>query len=62
MLYWGLGDGRLKLFTQMNLALALERSGDSAGARQVLERVRAVNPRWVDFYEELDERTPGGAA
>jgi len=62
MLYWGLGDGRLKLFTQMNLAVALERSGDSAGARQVLERVRAVNPRWEDFYAGLDERTPGGAA
>lgn len=57
--FWGLGDGRLKLFNQMNLAIALERAGDEAGARTVLDAAREVNPRWVEHYPEIRERTPG---
>lgn len=57
--FWGLGDGRLKLFNQMNLAIALERAGDEPDARTVLDAVREVNPRWVEHYPEIRERTPG---
>jgi tetratricopeptide (TPR) repeat protein len=57
--FWGLADGRLKLFNLMNLAIALERAGDEAGARKVLDAVREVNPRWAEHYPEIRERTPG---
>ncbi len=59
MHYWGLADGRMKLFNRMNLAVALERSGDEAAAQKVLDEVRAVNPRWADQFSEVRERTPG---
>jgi len=60
--YWGLGDGRLKLYNRMNLAIALERAGDESAARKVLDEVREVNPRWVENYPEIRERTPGPSA
>jgi len=60
--FWGLGDGRLKLFNRMNLAIALERAGDEAGAREALDSVREVNRRWAEEYPKLRERTPGPSA
>jgi tetratricopeptide (TPR) repeat protein len=58
MHYWGLNDGRMKLYNRMLLAVALERAGDEAAARKVLDQVRAVNPRWAEKYSEVRARTP----
>ena len=58
MHYWGLNDGRMKLFNRMILAVALERSGDEAAAQRVLDQVRAVNPRWAEKFPEVRARTP----
>jgi hypothetical protein len=57
--YWGVDEGRLKLFNKLNLALALDRAGDAPAAETVLEGVRAVNPAFARTYAELPGRTPG---
>jgi hypothetical protein len=57
--YWGVDEGRTKLFNKLNLALALERAGQSEESESVLAAVRAVNPAFAHFYASLPERTPG---
>jgi len=59
--YWGASEGRLKLFNQLNLALALERSGAPQEAEAVLTQVRNVNPAFARLYPSIAERSPGGA-
>ncbi len=59
--FWGADEGRLKLFNQLNLALALERSGEPQEAEAVLTSVRAVNPAFARVYPLIAERSPGGA-
>lgn len=55
--YWGQGGGILKLYNRLNLAYALEHAGETAASRQALDQVRAVNPAFAGFYDEL-EMTP----
>ncbi len=57
--YWGVDEGRMKLFNKLNLALALDRAGEAQEAEAVLESVRAVNPAFARTYPELSSRTPG---
>ncbi len=57
--YWGVDEGRTKLFNKLNLALALERAGQSEESASVLAAVRAVNPAFAGVYASLPERTPG---
>ena len=48
-------NGILKLFNRLNLALALQRSGDLGGEREMLEAVREVNPAFAAIYPSLAE-------
>lgn len=57
--YWGVDEGRTKLFNKLNLSLALERAGRPEDAAAVLTAVRAVNPAFAGVYASLPERTPG---
>ena len=57
--YWGVGEGRLKLFNLLNLALALDRTGVTREAEAARAKVRAVNPAFASTYAALAERTPG---
>lgn len=57
--FWGVDEGRNKLFNQLNLALALERAGDRNESAKVLAAVRSVNPAFAGIYASLEERTPG---
>lgn len=57
--YWGVEEGRLKLFNQLNEALALDRSGAPQEAEAALARIRAVNPAFAGIFPRLAERTPG---
>ncbi|MBP9146251.1 MAG: hypothetical protein KBI44_17370 [Thermoanaerobaculia bacterium] len=57
--FWGVDEGRMKLFNKLNLALALDRAGEAQEAEAVLESVRAVNPAFARTYPELSSRTPG---
>jgi tetratricopeptide (TPR) repeat protein len=57
--YWGVGEGRLKLFNLLNLALALDRAGTPQEAEAARAEVRAVNPAFGATYAALPERTPG---
>jgi tetratricopeptide (TPR) repeat protein len=50
LLYWGEGQGVLKLYNQMNLARAYERADQPEAAEKVLARVRAVNPSFAALY------------
>jgi tetratricopeptide (TPR) repeat protein len=43
--YWGDGQGIFKLQTRLAIAALLEETGDEAGAQQLRDEVRAVNPR-----------------
>jgi tetratricopeptide (TPR) repeat protein len=52
LLYWGEGQGILKLYNQMNLARALERLGEDEASEAVLASVRAVNPSFADLYPQ----------
>lgn len=56
--YWGVGEGRLKLFNLLNLALALERAGAPQEAEAALAKVRAVNPPFASTYPAIAERSP----
>lgn len=57
--FWGVDEGRMKLFNQLNLALALDRAGEPREAEAVLATVRAVNPPFARTYPEISARTPG---
>jgi tetratricopeptide (TPR) repeat protein len=57
--YWGVDEGRLKLFNQLNLAVALDRAGQKQQAEEVLASVRAVNPAFAGILPHVAERTPG---
>ena len=57
--YWGVDEGRLKLFNLLNLALALDRAGAAQEAEAVLAKVRAVNPAFAGNYEKIVARTIG---
>ncbi len=57
--FWGVDEGRTKLFNQLNLALALDRAGEAQEAEAVLETVRAVNPAFARTYPEIAARSPG---
>ncbi len=56
--FWGSGDGRMKLFNRLNLALALERSGDAAGAAAAAASVDAVNPKFAPLFGDFDRCSP----
>lgn len=50
--YWQTeGLSTLKLFIQLELAASLAEAGQTEKARQVLDWVRAVNPRVVELYD-----------
>jgi tetratricopeptide (TPR) repeat protein len=53
--YWGNGEGVFKLINRLDLALALERAGDAAGAERLRAEVASVNPA-------LAARHPAAAA
>ena len=57
--YWGVDEGRMKLFNKLNLALALDRAGEAQEAEAVLETVRSVNPAFARSYPEIAARSPG---
>lgn len=57
--YWGVDEGRTKLFNKLNLALALDRAGEEQASEAVLTAVRDVNPAFAGIYASLPERTPG---
>lgn len=57
--YWGVDEGRTKLFNKLNLALALDRAGQPQEAEAVLTAVRDVNPAFARAYASLAELTPG---
>ncbi len=57
--YWGVDEGRTKLFNKLNLALALDRAGQPQEAESVLTSVREVNPAFARAYAALAELTPG---
>ncbi|MEO8198446.1 MAG: hypothetical protein ABI689_17170 [Thermoanaerobaculia bacterium] len=57
--YWGVDEGRNKLFNKLNLAVALDRAGQPQESEAVLETVRAVNPAFARAYAALAELTPG---
>lgn len=57
--YWGVDEGRTKLFNKLNLALALDRAGEAQQSEAALAAVRDVNPAFAGIYASLPERTPG---
>ncbi|MBP7588597.1 MAG: tetratricopeptide repeat protein [Thermoanaerobaculia bacterium] len=57
--YWGVDEGRTRLFNKLNLALALDRAGEAGESAAVLASVSAVNPAFAEVYASLPERTPG---
>ncbi|MEO7794525.1 MAG: hypothetical protein ABIV06_07100 [Thermoanaerobaculia bacterium] len=57
--YWGVGEGRLKLFNLINLAVAHDRAGASQEAQAALAHVSAVNPAFAKTYAAVVERSPG---
>lgn len=50
LLYWGEGQGILKLYNQLNLAYALEKLGRHDESQRTLERVERVNPSFAATY------------
>ncbi len=48
--YWGAGQGILKLYNLLHLAVALEHSEDQKAAQSIVDKVRAVNPRFAEIY------------
>ena len=52
-LYWTAGEGRFKLFNLANLAQALERANDPAGAAAALAKIREVNPSFAANYPRM---------
>mgnify|MGYP002623285698 CR=1 FL=1 len=52
LLYWGEGQGILKLYNRMNLAYALERLGRPEEAARTLEEVRRVNEDFASSYPQ----------
>ncbi|MDX1643911.1 MAG: tetratricopeptide repeat protein [Thermoanaerobaculia bacterium] len=50
LLYWGEGQGILKLYNQLNLAFAQEKLGRTEASERTLERIAAVNPRFAATY------------
>lgn len=50
LLYWGEGQGILKLYNQLNLAYAQEKMGREEASKRTLERVAQVNPRFAATY------------
>ena len=52
LLYWGEGQGFLKLYNRMNLAYAQERLGRTAEAEATLRKVREVNEHFASSYPE----------
>ena len=59
LLYWGQGPAILKMFNQMNLALALEGAGKPEKADAVLGKVRQVNPKFADEYPAIRREFAG---
>lgn len=57
--YWGVDEGRTKLFNKLNLALALDRAGQPQESEAALTTVRDVNPAFARVYASLAELTPG---
>ncbi len=53
LFYWGQGYSILKMYNQMNLAVALQASGQTIEAERILAKVREVNPRFADVYPEI---------
>lgn len=50
LLYWGEGQGVLKLYNQMNLAWAQEKLGLEKESELTMARVRSVNPSFASLY------------
>ena len=59
-IYWGVSEGRFKLFNLIHLATALERANDPEGSRRALEAVRKVNPAFADLYPKIVRDVPRG--
>lgn len=57
--YWGVDEGRTKLFNKLNLALALDRAGRPQEAEAALASVSDVNPAFARAYASLAELSPG---
>jgi len=58
--YWGVGQGRMKLYNLVNLAYALELAGEPDASKEALARASAVNPSFTELaFAGLPERTPG---
>ena len=55
LLFWGEGQGILKLYNRLHLALALELSGHEEAAQQVLHSVEKINPSFAAGYPEIRE-------
>jgi len=52
-LYWGDGQGVLKLYNRLSLAYALERAGRPEESREVLADVAAVNAAFAGLYDAV---------
>ena len=52
LLYWGEGQGILKLYNRLNLAWAQDRLGMPEAAAATLEQVRAVNANFAASYPD----------
>lgn len=50
LLYWGEGQGILKLYNRMNLAYAQQRAGRTEESERTLEKVRRVNESFASSY------------
>lgn len=50
LLYWGEGQGVLKLYNQMNLAWAQDKLGLEKESELTMARVRSVNPAFASLY------------
>lgn len=53
LVYWGEGQGILKMVNQLALARVLEELGQHDAAVAAAEQVRTVNPRFEEFYTRL---------
>ena len=61
LVYWGDGQGTLKLFNRLNLASALESSGDAAASQQLVAAVAGVNRSFAEVYPAIRESLAGPA-
>ena len=51
--YWGQGQGLLKLFNRLHIAVVLGELGQANEAQNILEEIAKVNPRITEFYTAI---------